>query len=75
MTMQLLSEVENELNNHQLRNNYEIITKLCDKEYLTEQLIGIDEVHHHRTKKLIYDILNQEKFLQLIDVDVVQKGI
>ena len=43
MAMLLLKEVENELSNHQLRKNYGIITNLCNKEYLTQQLIGIDE--------------------------------
>ena len=72
MANQLLNEVENELSNHQLRKNYGIITKLCNKEYLTEQLTGGDEVHHHKTKKLIHSILTQEKF---IDMDIIQNGL
>ena len=70
----MLNEVENELNNHQFRKNSGLIKTLSNKEYFKEELIGVDEGNYHTTKKLINDILTQEKLIELIDIDLVKKG-
>ena len=68
----MIAEIDNQLDNHRLRKNYKAITKLCSKEYLTEELTGKGEERHYETKKLIDSIMKDDDFLKLINVDVIE---